>query len=95
MLAIVVCVCLSVCLSVCHKSVPLKRLNVGSRKQCHTTAQRLELSDAENLYTKLKRRHPNGGAKIPGARVTFAEVVSVILQFLGLLRSRNGCEVLR
>jgi len=36
-------VCLSVRLSVCHKSLFcwLKRLNVGSRKQCHTVAQGL------------------------------------------------------
>jgi len=44
-LAIVVC--LFVRLS--QVGVLLKRLNVGSRKQCHMIAQRLSFSDAENL----------------------------------------------
>jgi len=46
-----VSVCLSVCLSVrlSRVGVLLKRLNVGSRKQCPTIAQGLWFSDAENL----------------------------------------------
>ena len=54
-----VSVCLSVCLSVrlSQVGVLLKRLNVGSRKQRHTIADRLWFSDAENLgktQTKLE-----------------------------------------
>ena len=45
----------SVCLS--QISVLLKQLNVGSRKQRYTIAQRLQFSDAENIG-KLKRGQP-------------------------------------
>ena len=46
-----VSVCLSVRRSVCPSQVGvlLKRLNVGSRKQQHTIAQGLQLSDAKDL----------------------------------------------
>jgi len=39
--------CVSICLS--QVDVLLKRLNVGSCKQCHTTAQELYFSGAEDL----------------------------------------------
>jgi len=37
--------------------IPLKRLNVGSRKQRHTIAQGFYFSDAK-ISAKLKRDHP-------------------------------------
>ena len=46
--------CLSVCLSV-TSSVLLKRLSIGSRKQCHTIAQRLL-----DFWCRRSRQNSNG-----------------------------------
>jgi len=46
-LVLAVVMCLSIRLS--QVGVLLKRLNTGSRKQCHTIAQGLQFFDAENL----------------------------------------------
>ena len=61
-------VCLSVCLSVSlsQVSVPLKRLNAGSCKQRHTIGLVLRHDFSfimPKISAKLKRGHPNGGAK--------------------------------
>jgi len=61
-------VCLSVRPSVCHNSQVgdlLNRLNVGSRKQRHTTAQGMWVSDAEN-FDKTQTESPSTEAPNAG-----------------------------
>ena len=58
----------SVCPSVCHKSgVLLKQLNIGSRKQRHTIAQRRR-KYRQNVVT------PNGGGKCTWGTLNASDV---------------------
>ena len=72
-LAVVVCFTVRPSVRLSQIGVLLKRLNVRSCKQCHTIAQGLYVSDAENLGI-TQTGHPNGGAKYKQGRLNAAAV---------------------
>ena len=61
-----VALCVSVCLSVCHKSVFLKRLNVGSLKQRRTIAYGIYFFYAKNPDEIRMVLQPKRGRQIHG-----------------------------
>jgi len=63
--AVIVSVDPSVCPSVCLSQITVLQrwLNLGSHKQRHTIAQRLQFVDVKNLGEIAKGVTPNGGAK--------------------------------
>jgi len=56
------------CLFVCplHAGIMTKRLNIGSRKQRHTTVQGPQFSDAKDLG-KIRTGSPQWGTNPPNA----------------------------
>jgi len=56
--AAVVCVCVCLSISLSQVSVLLKRLNAGSRKQRHTTAQKLCMFSGANNLGKTQMGSP-------------------------------------
>ena len=67
------CVCVCVCVGMTHSGIVSKRLNVGSRKQCHTIARFSDAKDHGEIPTgsSLRGQHMQvGWVKIGHCRQT-------------------------